>query len=95
MIDGNIFFDPKDPLYLEHFPGNPVVPGSLVISGLYNESVKWELPVKTPMAIKDFKFKKFLKPGKYKYELNSEVSGVRCTIHKEGVIFATGVILWS
>ena len=27
---GTFVFDPRDPVFDEHFPGNPVVPGSLI-----------------------------------------------------------------
>ncbi|MBU4420644.1 MAG: hypothetical protein KKH84_06520, partial [Proteobacteria bacterium] len=30
-IKGTFYFDPSDRIYAEHFPGNPVVPGSLII----------------------------------------------------------------
>jgi 3-hydroxymyristoyl/3-hydroxydecanoyl-(acyl carrier protein) dehydratase len=29
--EGNFFFDPDDGIYRTHFPGYPVVPGSLIV----------------------------------------------------------------
>lgn len=31
MMEGTFFFDPKDKIYKDHFPENPVVPGSVII----------------------------------------------------------------
>ncbi len=32
IISGLFFFDPLDKIYKDHFPGTPVVPGSIIIS---------------------------------------------------------------
>lgn len=90
MMEGFIFFDPEDPIFREHFPGNPIVPGSVVIRELFKIVGELGLNIKRPIEIRQFKFRNFLKPGKYKYILKETVKGVKCSLVSDSDIYVTG-----
>lgn len=69
--EASLFFDPEDGLYGDHFPGNPVVPGSLITHALLSVSEAIGLTGKTPV-LQNFRFKRFISPGTY-----------RCTIERK------------
>ena len=54
--EAEIFFDPADSIYADHFPGNPVVPGSLITHALLSASRKLGL-TGLPPALENFGFK--------------------------------------
>lgn len=80
-LKGCFEFDPLDPIYLDHFPGSPIVPGNLIIKSFcetimahlehlerhhYHSLNTW------PFIIKKFQFIQFTLPGKsYHYQINS------------------------
>ena len=68
--EASIFFDPEDGIYGDHFPGNPVVPGSLITHAFLVVSEAIGLTGKTPV-LQNFKFRSFVSPGTY-----------RCTIRR-------------
>ncbi len=63
--EASLFFDPEDGLYGDHFPGNPVVPGSLITHALLQVSEAIGLTGKTP-ALQNFRFNSFISPGTYR-----------------------------
>jgi len=65
---GIFFFDPGDPIYSDHFPGNPIVPGSLIVHA-FMTACRQDQPVKL-CEVLDFRFKQFLSPGEYVYEIH-------------------------
>ena len=93
---GTFYFDPNDPIYADHFPGNPVVPGSLIIQGflsaagqLLNESAE--------LTLKGFRFKKFIPPGGYDYEIQNTADidqrpVLKCALFYNRRKVVTGVI---
>ena len=89
---GHFFFDPVDPIYRHHFPGQPVVPGSLIVSafmtaiGGADAQSKWEL--------RRFRFKRFVSPGRYEYQIESLADGQhRCRLFDGQTVVATGTLI--
>lgn len=92
MIKGVMSFDPNNKIFKEHFPGNPIIPGSLIINEFYNAAVSNNLNVNYPMEIMGFKFKKFLKPGNYQYILEKKTKGIWCTLFNKSTVCTSGWI---
>lgn len=90
MIKGELFFDPKNPVYSYHFPGDPVVPGSFIVEELKNAAIENNLEIKLPVVLKQFTFRKFLRPGLYNYEFEVSEKNIKCTITSDGVVYCTG-----
>jgi len=100
--EGIFYFDPRDRIYADHFPGNPIVPGSLIIHafmsvmhtrGIYRHS----------LAVEKFKFIKFIPPGEYSYKIESMHSRTEetssenrliCTLYDGDVPVANGRV-WT
>ena len=89
---GHFFFDPADPIYRDHFPGRPVVPGSLIVNafmtaldGVHGQSA-WEL--------RRFRFKRFVAPGRYAYQIEYIADGQhRCRLFDGQAVVATGTLI--
>ncbi len=85
QMSGIFYFDPGDKIYETHFPGSPVVPGSLIVhafiqacSRIHGESVFQT----HELSVKNFKFKEFVLPGEYRYTLLKENNNqVRCSLY--------------
>lgn len=87
---GTIFFDPEDRIYKDHFPGRPVVPGSLIIhaflrvQGFLGHSGN-------PVQAENFRFKHFVFPGEYPYEMSKTDRRIKCRLFdKSLVLVVTG-----
>lgn len=70
---GTFFFDPADPIYSDHFPGNPIVPGSLIVHAFITVC-RQDQPAKL-CAVEDFRFRRFISPGEYAYEIHGMRTG--------------------
>ncbi|MEM5786205.1 MAG: hypothetical protein AAGU11_02730 [Syntrophobacteraceae bacterium] len=89
-MEGSFFFDPDDPIYAEHFPGNPVVPGSMIIEAFMLAAFSTgQAPAR---AVRDFRFKRFVSPGEYRYRLEAAGTDLRCRLFDGDTVVATGVI---
>ena len=77
VLTGSFFFDGSDPLYKGHFPGNPVVPGSLVVASFLS-MLKGE--GHTPSEVKNFRFRLFLPPGSYPWAVTIEGDRAVCRL---------------
>lgn len=93
MFQGIILFDVNNPIFKDHFPGFPVVPGSFIIRELYNIALNLNLNVTNPLKIEQFKFKTFLRPGEYKYKLIQTEWVLKCFLEHKGKTIVSGVIL--
>ncbi len=62
--NGTLFFDPEDAIYTDHFPGKPVVPGSLIVHGFLKAAEKWGVDT-AGCRLENFRFKRFVTPGEY------------------------------
>ncbi len=91
---GHFFFDPDDLLYQDHFPGRPVVPGSVIIDGFMRAAEGWAGEGGT-WTVRDFRFKRFLPPGRYAYDLRRRQDGaIACTLYDRDAVVAAGT-LWD
>ncbi len=89
---GTFYFDPKDNIYADHFPGNPVVPGSVIIDAFFKAYLKYyntDIKLKT---VQDFRFKKFISPGPYEYSLSVNDKFVDCRLFKNSKTVVSGKI---
>lgn len=85
--EGKFFFDPNDKIYNEHFPGNPVVPGTLIIDAFVRVICEKNL------LVENFTFRNFLKPGVCSYTIETVSEGFRCRVFDDEKTFAKGLIL--
>ena len=90
-INGTFYFDPKDQIYQDHFPENPIVPGMLIIDSFVN-ALKQDQTLKD-VDVKKFKFYKFVKPGKYFFSIKKQVKINQCKLFIGDVIYAKGEII--
>jgi len=81
--EGIIHFDPSDGIYTDHFPGYPVVPGSLIIQAFLNLAG----PVR---EIEEFRFQTFVVPESYGYRMEHQGDRWDCRLLKDGQIMAKG-----
>ncbi len=88
---GCFYFDPADPIYKEHFPGNPVVPGSVIIHA-FVKALENETLCPSSISLENFRFKQFVSPGKYRFSIIPEPGAVRCTLFENDKAVVTGVI---
>lgn len=87
MVDtGHFYFDPEDKIYLEHFPGNPVVPGTLIIKAFM------DLIDESNLMIENFTYKKFLRPGRCSYLMEKKDNSYNCKIYDGKKTIAKGFI---
>lgn len=83
-IKGTFYFDPSDKIYAEHFPGKPVVPGSLIIHA-FLKALKEEGFNQIQYIIKDFRFKKFVSPGEYNFDIEMLQDQIKCKLFKNNL----------
>jgi 3-hydroxyacyl-[acyl-carrier-protein] dehydratase len=95
QINGTFYFDPADRIYVDHFPGNPVVPGSVIVHAFLKagkESGHWQ----GSCILEAFRFKRFVSPGEHAYNIEFQRDGMKCrlfeTISDESTELVTGII---
>lgn len=89
--EGQFFFDPEDLIYQFHFPGNPVVPGSVMIQAFMKALL--EKGVSNPVqAVHRFRFKTFVKPGLYPFQIEKKGTAFTCRLYKGGKTLVTGTL---
>ena len=92
MKTGYFYFDPEDPIYRDHFPGSPVVPGSLIIHA-FMEAVGGPTGTETVRTATRFRFKQFIPPGKYAFRVRTRHDGrTECRLFDREKTVVTGVI---
>lgn len=79
-IDGEFYFDPADKIYADHFPGNPVVPGSLITHAFLEAGKKAGLKGKR-LIIEGFKFREFVPPGRYSFSIEAHSNRMKCRLY--------------
>jgi 3-hydroxyacyl-[acyl-carrier-protein] dehydratase len=93
IIRGEFYFDPQDFIYPDHFPGNPVVPGSLIIDAFIGvvqpvtekHGMRW--------SVKNFRFRNFISPGRYAFRVARKHDGaMQCALYDVDHTVATGVL---
>lgn len=88
---GTFYFDPEDPIYIEHFPGQPVVPGSLIVWAftLALEKTGYDFKI---FNLDHFRFRRFIGPGSYRYSLVLSDSRIRCILYDNHKTVVEGII---
>jgi len=79
-ITGTFYFDPSDKIYHDHFPGCPVVPGSLIISA-FMEAIRQEEINGSFLSVEDFRFKEFIQPGEYGFRVKDKNGKLICGLY--------------
>ena len=89
---GRFYFDPDDPIYRDHFPGHPVVPGSLIIHAFMSETGRFAKNATAP-SMANFRFKRFVSPGSYTYRIEPMSDGrLACFLYDEDKAVVTGTL---
>ncbi len=82
--EGYFQFEPEDPVYEDHFPGNPVVPGTLIIDAFVT-AARSVMEGQGGCSIDNFRFRHFISPGRYAFCMAFQADGrVRCTLYDNG-----------
>jgi 3-hydroxyacyl-[acyl-carrier-protein] dehydratase len=88
--EGTFYFDPADRIYEDHFPGSPVVPGSLIVSA-FSEAGKKIGFVADCLTIENFRFREFVPPGEYPFTLELLSDRLKCRLYQGRKTLVTGV----
>lgn len=80
-IKGVFYFDPSDKIYKDHFPANPIVPGS-VVTGAFLEQAKGAGLSGDGCTLRDFRFREFVTPGEYEFSIRVVVNGIECRLYR-------------
>jgi 3-hydroxyacyl-[acyl-carrier-protein] dehydratase len=80
MMNGTFCFDPTDGIYIEHFPGNPIVPGSLIVHA-FLEALKQMETIHHVCCADNFRFKTFITPGEYPFRIEKTGKGFKCRLY--------------
>ena len=89
--EGIFHFHPDDAIYRDHFPGYPVVPGSLIVHAFLQAAEEvgisggWD-------TVQNFRFREFLTPGRYPFRMECLENRLNCRIYRGDKILVTGVI---
>ncbi len=81
-IKGIFCFDPSDRIYADHFPGNPVVPGSLIVNA-FLEAGKETGFQEDQCVIKDFRFREFVSPGEHAFSIQILSDRLKCRLYQD------------
>lgn len=90
-LEFSLSFSPQDNCFQGHFPGNPVVPGSLIL-GLCLQAVLQFYAPQQRLQVKKFSFLKFVRPQTYTLSIVSQKNIFSCVLAQDGLFFARGVI---
>ncbi len=89
---GEFFFDPSWELFGMHFPGRPVVPGSLII-GCFLKRIEESFGLgDRSIRIKRFRFLDFVSPGRYPYDMEERDTTIFCRLWGGDKILCDGII---
>lgn len=93
---GMLHFEPTHPLFADHFPGAPVVPGTLIIRA-FQELAGAHMPDWCVVGIRRFRFRRFVAPGNHEWTMEhseNPATGehvLRCTLFdSNGVALVSG-----
>jgi 3-hydroxyacyl-[acyl-carrier-protein] dehydratase len=90
---GTFVFDSRDPVFAEHFPGQPVVPGSLIVQAFFQAVQAFDIGG-AYRRVERFRFKRFIQPGQYTFLLDQTQDGcLNCTLKAGRATVATGRLL--
>jgi 3-hydroxyacyl-[acyl-carrier-protein] dehydratase len=96
IVAGEFFFDPEDLIYPDHFPGNPVVPGSLIIEAFMRIVMSVVESGGKLWAVENFRFRQFIPPGRYAFRVTGKSDGaMQCVLYDDGRKVVTGILSGS
>jgi 3-hydroxyacyl-[acyl-carrier-protein] dehydratase len=90
-MEGTFFFDPADRIYDDHFPGNPVVPGSLIVQAFIEAAGRMRLAAEQ-YSVENFRFKKFVAPGEYPFRIQPLPDRLKCELYLRNETLVTGTL---
>jgi len=90
--EGVFYFHPDDGIYREHFPGYPVVPGSLIVHAFLQAAQEAGISEEC-VTLENFRFREFLTPGRYPFRMECLGNRLNCRIYRGDTILVTGVII--
>jgi 3-hydroxyacyl-[acyl-carrier-protein] dehydratase len=93
-LDGVFFFDPEDRIYMDHFPSNPVVPGSVIVNAFMEACKRLGIKEDT-FLIENFRFARFVSPGKYNFRIQEIKGGIGCTLYNKSQKVVTGKLRYE
>lgn len=81
IVTDHLAFPGSHPLFEDHFPGAPRVPGSIIASALLR-GVRRAFPGHVPVEVARLRFRHFLLPGAYvcSFELDDAGTRARCRV---------------
>jgi 3-hydroxyacyl-[acyl-carrier-protein] dehydratase len=92
-IAGEFYFDPDDPIYADHFPGRPVVPGSLIVEAFMTAVRPFLKEPWCIILVENFRFRHFISPGRYAFCVTSKTDGsLQCVLYDDGRTVAAGLL---
>lgn len=91
VFEGTFLFDPDDRIYAVHFPGNPVVPGSMIVGAFIRAAHEAGL-ASDACALHNFRFRKFIAPGEYAFRMEADGTVLTCSLFAGGTTVATGIL---
>ena len=89
--EGIFHFHPDDGIYRDHFPGYPVVPGSLIVNAFLEAAADAGF-LPDDLLVEDFRFREFVLPGCYTYRMERKMDRLNCLIYRGGRKLVTGVL---
>jgi len=81
--------DPADPIYRDHFPDRPVVPGSLIVEAFLRIARAVGF-LDRGIVIENFRFREFLVPGVYDYRIEIQDDTLQCSLSSQNRKLVTG-----
>ena len=87
---GIFYFDPRDGIYRVHFPGYPVVPGSVIVHA-FIKAAGQILPLRG-YSIERFGFRGFVTPGEYRFRLDVLGDRLKCRLYRGDRTLASGTL---
>ncbi len=91
---GIFYFDPDDSIYQHHFKGRPIVPGSLIVHAFFSEVQKYSQS-NDRLLIERFRFKMFVSPGEYTFEVKQKKYTYRCKLFNQERCIVNGVLSYA
>jgi 3-hydroxyacyl-[acyl-carrier-protein] dehydratase len=87
---------PEHPVFRGHFPGNPIVPGVMLLEWVLEEVAQMLGRAPSSLRLREGKFFTPLAPHQ-RAELNLELAGARCafTIQCDATRIARGILEWD
>lgn len=87
-----VHFAPDHPIFADHFPGAPVVPGSCLLDAL-GRMVAQHYGCLAPVNARNVRFRRFVPPGTHTCVVEPLPDGYRCTILVNDTPAMTGTLL--